>query len=85
MIPDNLGQMIHSLVLWVLQIVYCKAIKIDVSNLSFIYIFIVDNLEFESENSHSILMGEGLLDGVIVDISVNQVQFKWVPGILNSI
>ena len=85
MIPDNLGQMIHSLVLWVLQIVYCKAIKIDVSNLSFIYIFIVDNLEFESENSHSILMGEGLLDGVIVDISMNQVQFKWVPGILNSI
>ena len=46
----------------------------------YIYIFIVDNLEFESENSHSILMGKSLLDGVIVDVSVNQMQLKRVPG-----
>ena len=83
MIPDNLGQMIHSLVLWVLQIVYCKAIKIDVSNLSFIYIFIVDNHELEPKNSQSILMSESLLDCVVVDVPVDHVELKWVPGQLD--
>ena len=75
--------MIHSLVLWVLQIVYCKAIKIDVSNLSFIYIFIVDNHELEPKNSQSILMSESLLDCVVVDVPVDHVELKWVPGQLD--
>ena len=85
MIPDNLGQMIHPLVLWVLQIVsdYCKTIKMDVSNLSFIYIFVVDNLELEAKNSQSILMSESLLDCVVVDVPVDHVELKWVPGQLD--
>ena len=89
--PNNLGQMLHTLVLWMLK---TKGLKIK-SNLVvgitfrpsgwqwiqfYIHIFIVNNLEFESENSHSILMGKSLLDGVVVDVSVNQVQLKRVPA-----
>ena len=54
----------------------------DVSNLSFIYIFIVDNLELEAKNSQSILMSESLLDCVVVDVPVDHVELKWVPGII---
>ena len=45
-----------------------------------LYIFIVHNLELESENSHPVLVGERLLHRVVVDVPVDQVQFKWVPG-----
>ena len=45
-----------------------------------LYIFIVHNLELESENSHPVLVGERLLHRVVVDVPVDQVQFKRVPG-----
>ena len=45
-----------------------------------LYIFIVHNFELESENSHPVLVGERLLHRVVVDVPVDQVQLKWVPG-----
>ena len=74
MFTDNLSQVLHALVLRVLEIVLvnCETSFVSKYVLSFIYIFIVDNLELESKNGHSILMGESLLDGVVVDVPVDQ-------------
>ena len=46
------------------------------------YIFIILNLELESENRQSIFMSESFLNSVVVDVSVDHVELKWVPGII---
>ena len=40
----------------------------------------IDNFELEPKNSQSILMSESLLDCVVVDVPVDHVELKWVPG-----
>ena len=72
MFTDNLSQVLHALVLRVLEKVLVNCKKLFQISKKVFYIFIVDNLELESKNGHSILMGESLLDGVVVDVPVDQ-------------
>ena len=72
MFTDNLSQVLHALVLRVLEIVLVNCNYFFQISKKVFYIFIVDNLELESKNGHSILMGESLLDGVVVDVPVDQ-------------